>query len=145
MMLGRWSTEWPTEEGFYWYYGFPFDNVGEIGKIELTVAKIYKEEGVDCLLCILFGTTIPLYLHEPNDMAGRPFGVFFHKKINHPTRPKVDFFEKTLKEKNLLFNKKECKGKEFELRKAKKEVQELEQWLARRKEIDKVTSGGYRI
>lgn len=132
MMLGRWSREWPTEEGFYWYYGYPFDNIiGGLAETELTIAKIYKEESDDCFLCVLFGNTVPIHQHDPGDMGGRPFGVFFHKKINHPGWPKADFFEKILKEKNLSFHKKEHERKEFELRIAKTTVQELEKWLRR--------------
>lgn len=125
--MSKWSSEWPKEEGYYWYYGSPFG--GSLHKAELILVKIYKEETTDCLLCVSFGSIVPLYQQEPNDMDGRPFGVFYHKKISFPRLPSQDFFDKTLKEKSVISQQKECRKVEFELRRAKREVQRLEGWL----------------
>jgi len=39
----EWSTEWPTEPGFYWFYGWPYKKEKERGiKPELNSIKVSK-------------------------------------------------------------------------------------------------------
>lgn len=53
-MRTQWKTEWPTEPGLYWFYGFPYGLRERDAKIDLSLVRAVKN-GQGSITCIREG------------------------------------------------------------------------------------------
>ena len=51
----EWTKDWPSEEGHFWFYGYPYGKIscGQICKPELMLVKVRK--GLNCFIYIANG------------------------------------------------------------------------------------------